>query len=237
MDLINLNIYAPIALISYGSCAAIWFGIYLYLLYRVRKTKFSEVPIIAFSGFIAWEVLWGYHFRTDMGALAFYGLKVFAPVSIYIGWEVFRSGHQQLFTRTVQKQVPLLMGFSLVVWTTALYYFIPAVDDGAGLTTATLLTMIYSAFALHLMLKLFEHEGAAGLSKLSFGVGCARVVANICGGTFCYLHLLHVGDRRWLLVLAAATTAMDVAYVFIFQKLRATATEPAAQPASVQATV
>lgn len=239
MDLVNLDTYKPIALISYGSCAAIWLGIYLYLLFRVRKTGFSEVPIIAFAGFIGWEVLWGYVFRTDMGTLAFYGLKVFAPLSIYIGWEVYRSGHKQLFTRTVQKQVPLLFGFSLAAWTAMLYYLIPAIDDGAGLTTATVLTMIYSAFALHLLLKIFEHEGAAGLSKLSFGVGCARVVANMCGGMFCYLHLLHVGDRRWLLVVAVATTAMDVAYVFIFQKLRATATDaaPASQSATAQATV
>ena len=238
MDIVNLNTYTPISLISYGSCAAIWLGIYLYLLYRVRKTGFAEVPLIAFSGFIAWEVLWGYVFRSDMGTLALYGLKVFAPLSVYIGWEVFRAGHKQFFTRTVQKQVPLLLGFTLVSWMALLYYLIPAIDDPAGLTTATVLTMIYSAFALHLLLKVFEHEGAAGLRKLSFGVGCARVVANMCGGTFCYLHLLSVGDRRWLLVVAAATTAMDLAYVFIFQKLRATATDaaPAAQPATVQAT-
>jgi hypothetical protein len=222
MDLINLNAYTPAALMAYGCCASVWLGIYLYLLWRVRKYQFSEMPIIPLCGFIAWEVLWGYVFQTNMGGLAIWGLRVFAPLSLYIGWEVYRCGHKQFFTRTVKQQVPLVMGFTLASWMAVLYFLIPALDDGAGITTATLLTMTYSAFAVHLLLKLFEHEGARGLDRLSYGVGWARVAANIAGGTFC---LLQLPERRWLLVVCVVTSMLDGAYVFIFQRLRRTVTD------------
>lgn len=220
--LLNLKDYTSLQLTIYGLACAFWVPAYLLIIRNIVKYKFAPIPAVAWCGFFAWEILWGFVYRPGLGDLVVWGLKVYAPLSFFILWGTFRYGQQQFFTELLQRNVGVVMGFALVAWLGVLYFFIPAVDDPSGLTTAAILCVVTGSQYIHLLLKTFERDGAAGLEKMSYPVSWFMLLANIFSGIFCYMHM---PERRWLTAIWCVVVAIDVGYVLLFSYLKFTLRE------------
>jgi hypothetical protein len=218
--LLNFSDYTPLALTFYCASAISWFAAYAIIIQHIRRRQFAPVPALAWCGFIAWEILWGYVYQTNVGSLFEWGLKIYAPLSCYILWGVFRYGHKQFSTRAARQNVAPIMLFNVVAWLIVLYFFIPAHDDPSGMTTATILSVSTSAQYLSLLLHLHEREGAAGLQELPYAGGWFKLMANTFSFIYCFLHL---SERHWLLVLCVISVVLDLAYLAVFRHLRASA--------------
>jgi hypothetical protein len=109
-----------------------------------------------------------------------------------------------------------------LVWGLVLYTFGPAIDDRAGVSSASLLHLQMSVLFTVMLLRLFAREGRAGLEKLSPMIGWAKLLATV------FLALgasLHMPERGWVRVVFFLMLASDAVYLVIYQALKTT-TEP-----------
>jgi hypothetical protein len=218
--LLNLERYTPLELTLFLTCGALWVMTYIAAIGHIKRHKFIPLPILPFLGYTAWDLVWAYFYRTDMGDLIAWGLKVYAPLDLYMLWCVFRYGHKQFSIKAIQRNAPVVVSFVLAAWIAWFFFFIPGHDDSAGATSSFILMMMTSASLLPMLLRLYEQEGAAGLEKLSYRMGWIKLAANTAGTGFCFLHFMPTPERHWLLVVCVVMLILDVTYVAVFSHLR-----------------
>jgi hypothetical protein len=216
-SLLNYSVYSPLEYAFYGLGGALWITIYLIILFQARKKEFVGAPALVMWAFMSWEILWGFFYKTDLGSLFVWGLKCYLPLSGYICWLTLRYGYRQYRSGLLHHYQVLAYVFTLVAWTAFLYFFIPDVDDGAGITSAYLLNVTMSAAYIPMLLRLFEEGGKANLDKVSYPVAWLKVLATACTTVFC---LLHMPERRWLHVLCIVTLSLDAVYCYAFYRMR-----------------
>ncbi|MEM9008091.1 MAG: hypothetical protein AAGE59_31860 [Cyanobacteria bacterium P01_F01_bin.86] len=111
-EIINFTNYTPLEILFYGVCAITWFIAYMLIIYNIGRHQFAAILGTAMCGYFAWEILWGYFFTTDMGKLLIWGLKIYAPVSLYIIYDVFKNGSAYFYTTIIKgvsgQYIPLL---------------------------------------------------------------------------------------------------------------------------------
>jgi hypothetical protein len=212
-SLLNLSVYSPLEYALYSMGGMLWVIVYLLIFFQARKTQFVGVPALGMWAYLSWEILWGFVYTTDLGSLFVWGLKGYMPLNACICWLIVRYGYRQFQSELFHRYQVLAYGFALGAWTAFLYFFIPAVDDGAGITSAYILNAIMSATYLPLLLRLYEQGGKAQLNKLSFPVAWLKMLATVCNFAFC---LLHLPERRWMHVVCLVTLLLDVAYCYAF---------------------
>jgi hypothetical protein len=230
--LLNLTAYTPleIALVAIGG--AWWVLFYSLVIVNTYRHKFVGMPIFALGGFIAWEILYGWVIRPDVGLIYVIGMKVYLPMSGFVAWLTTRHGHDQLFSSLMRKTLTPTLLFSIAAWTVLLYYYIPLFDDGAGMTTAHILIIITSSTFIPMALNLYEREGPEGLRKLSALGGWSKMLGNIFMMGFSFTHL---PERRWVHIMGMIALCLDVTYLVLLYRLRAPAR--AAQPVPAAAPI
>ncbi len=216
--ILNLEAYTPLQILLYSLGGLSWVVFYSTIIRNAHRHAFAAVPLFGLAGFIGWEILWGFFFRPNMGQLFFWGLKVYLPMSLYVGWLTLRHGAAQFHARALQQRVPLVLGLSVAAWTAIFYFFIPAVDDRVGMTTAHILSLTMSAGYIPLLLNLHEREGDRDFEKIPALLGWSKLVATSFTTAFCTLRL--ADERPWLIAICFVNLTVDFIYLAIYYRLK-----------------
>jgi len=214
---VNLTDYTPTEQLLLAVSGVFWSSTYFLILLDARRKAFLGVPVLAVPANLACEFLHGYVYPTNMGALADWGQKIYFPLSCLMGWYALRHGERQFHDETLRRYTLALFAFAAVAWGAFLYFFIPAVDDSAGITTGIIVTLLMSALYPVLLLQRFERAGADGVKQLSYAVAWFKCLGTSFAVVFAFLHLT---GRPWVLVLCVVTFLLDLVYLRLFARLR-----------------
>jgi hypothetical protein len=215
--LINLVDYTLLELALYGCGAVPWVAFYVLIIRSAHQRAYVGLPALGIWAYMSWELLWGFFFKTDMGELFSWGLKVYLPMSAYIGWLTLRHGAQQFSSATLRRSFPLAAFLTLAVFTGFFCVFIPTVDDAGGISSAHILNLFMSVSYLPFLMNLYKSEGARGLEKLPAVSGWLKLL-GVCGTTaFCMVHL---PERKWVHAIGLVCITLDLVYLGLYYRLK-----------------
>lgn len=217
---LNLTDYTLPELTLFGFSGLLWLLIDVIILRDARRHRFVAMPAFAICANLAYEFLWGFVFRMDMGSALADGSKLYFLLTLCMGAFILRDGHKQFRASLMQRHlVPLLLLVTLV-WGLVLYFLSPIIDDPAGVSSAALLHLQMSALFVLVPLRLFEQNSKQGLEMLSPVIGWAKLLATVCMTLAC---MMHMPERRWVHAVCVLMLAFDVAYLLLYQVLKTSA--------------
>jgi hypothetical protein len=187
-----------------------WTPAYVMILWIGFRQRRLEIPVLAATGNIAWELVWGWFFSVNMG----FGLQ-----NIYRGafvidagilYLVFRYGREQTEAPLVRRWYPglvvvLLLGWG---WLVVAMHHTPNVDLPLGSTSAYLINLLESGIYLWFGLKVLEPRSMSLVVAWSKGVGTA------CVTVFVFLEYPDHAFVRTLAVLVAGVDALYIALLY-----------------------
>ncbi len=217
MDLLNLNDYSIPEMALLCSAGLLWIAIYVVVIQKAHKFNFAPVPALGIASFLAQEILWGYRFSGDTGLLFYWGAKVYALLSGYILFRVLRQSHEYFSTPEFKARARTLTVFTFVAWVALLYFLIPAIDDGAGMTSAAIVHIVFAISFIPLLLKQFTDHGVHASQRMSYAIAWMKFLAGILIGVFA---LLHLPEQHWVHVLYGLIAIVDGYYIYLFTTLR-----------------
>jgi len=208
-SLLNLKDYTPAELLFFGAGCFLWIVVYYFTLRNITRQKFIEIPLITVCGNIAWEFLWSWVFRTDMGSLFVWGYRTWFFMDCFIVYGLFRYGYKQLTIPALRKHASQLIVFGIAAWLVVLYFYIKNYDapiSKNGAYSGFILNVIISALYISQFFRLSNPQLFSKPIAWSKGVGTALI------SVFCFLHFTD-GFLRSLCVLNAL---LDGLYLYIF---------------------
>lgn len=190
-----------------------WTPAYLMILWIGWKQRRLEIPVVAATGNIAWELIWGFFFSVDMG----YGLQ-----NVYRGaflidaaiiWFVFRYGREQTDLPLARRWYPGLVIGLLAVWGAVVVamHRTTNVDLPLGSTSAYLVNLVESAVYLWFGLTVLDPRVMSLVVAWSKGIGTAMVTVFV---------FLEYPDHDLVRTLAVLVGVIDAAYIVLLYARR-----------------
>jgi hypothetical protein len=190
-----------------------WTPAYVMIIWIGFKQNRLEIPVIAATGNIAWELVWGFFYNVDMG----YGLQnVYRGAFIIdalILWFVFRYGREQTSQPIVRSWYPELVIGLLVVWGAVVVamHRTTNVDLPLGSTSAYLVNLIESLVYVWFGLTVLEPRMMSLVVAWSKGIGTAMVTVFI---------FMEYPDHDFVRTMAILVGAIDAAYIALLYARR-----------------
>lgn len=188
-----------------------WVIVYVFVIKAIRKEKFVEVPFIAVTANFAWEFLWSFVFKTDMGELYVWGYRVWFFMDCYIIIGTFLYGHKQIGIASVEKYFKPIFLFSLASWFYILYFYIKEYDapiSHMGAYSGYILNVMMSAMYIPLFLRISDQYVFSKWGAWLKGVGTLLITV------FCFLKF----QDNFLLGMCVITALLDGFYIYRISK-------------------
>ena len=201
----------PELILFAGGCL-MWVAAYALIIRNARKYRLVDMAIAAGCSNFAWEFLWSFPFKTDMGWFLVWTYRAWFFLDIYIFWLMLEYGPAQVkspLTRRFFKPlcVAMLGGFTLIY-----FFFIKEGHDTLiGANSAYIAQMFVSVLSLALLL------GNPGLQGFSFHVGWLRSFGTGANTVFMFLHYR---GNHFLHSMAATSFIIDMVFLGAFLRLR-----------------
>ncbi len=210
--IINLQDYTVAEHLFFAVGCAMWVATYVIVIRNIRRFAYIEIPMIAISANFAWEFLWSWVFRTDMGSLYVWGYRLWFVLDCFIVWHTFRLAWKQLSQGIPARAANWFFGAGLAASFFMLYFYIKNFDlptSHMGAYSGYVLNVLMSALYLPLLLR----ENIRLLSEVNAwlkGVGTALI------SVFCFLHF-----KDWyLLSMCVVTGVLDASYILLFLSVK-----------------
>ncbi|MBL4654078.1 MAG: hypothetical protein JKY53_14635 [Flavobacteriales bacterium] len=214
LSIINLQDYTiPEHILFFTGCLG-WVIAYVLVIKAIFKEQFIEIPVFALCANFAWEFLWSFVFKTDMGELYVWGYRIWFVLDCVIVYGMFKYGWKQWRDQKLVKHYKFLIAFCLVCWFAVLYTYIGKWDlpiTHMGANSGYILNVMMSLMYPILLLKMSTTKG------FSYVAGWCKGVGTLLISVFCSLKF---GDHYWLLTLCVITSILDGWYLVIFTKKR-----------------
>ena len=108
--LFNTVTYTTPQIVFFTIGCGLWAMLYLILIRNYFRYRFIEMPLIAAASNFAWEFLWAFVFKEDMGRLVGYLDKAWFILDIAIFGFVLHVGQKQLGIQRFKRHfVPLML--------------------------------------------------------------------------------------------------------------------------------
>src|SRR5664279_2121833 len=134
---LNTCKYTPFQFTVFLVGCFMWVVAYVALIRHAIQQKFLMIPAGAVCANFAWEILWGFFFKPDLGLVVWWGYKTWGILDIGIVYLLFKYGKKQLITQNGQKYFVPTVVFGLVSWFVTLYFFISdGFDTSIGANSA-----------------------------------------------------------------------------------------------------
>lgn len=204
--------YSPALLILFAVGCLGWVVAYIAVLGNVRKYRFVEIPAGAVVANVAWEFVWGFMYRTDMGLLFVWGYRIWFFLDIFIVYMLFKYGWKQLDSTLLKPLFRPGAAFGIVAWGVALYYFVgEGYDTGYGAISGYILNVMMSALYIVLIVK-----HADKIESFSGVVAWSKMLGTALLSVF---NFIVRPDDYLLMTLYTVTFVLDVLYIVIYQSL------------------
>jgi hypothetical protein len=209
---INLKDYTAEEHILFAIGCLGWVITYLIVIKKTFKDKFVEIPVFAICANFAWEFLWSWVFKTNMGELYVWGYRIWFFLDCVIVYGMFKYGYKQWSDEFLAKNFKPLILFCLACWFSTLYFYIDIWGQPftyMGANSGYILNVMMSLMYPILLLKMKDTTGFSLLGAWCKGVGTLLI------SIFCFLRF---PEHYWLLNLCVITAILDAAYIYIFYK-------------------
>ena len=201
----------PELILFAGGCL-MWVVAYALIIYNARKLKVLDMAIAAGCSNFAWEFIWSFPFKTDMGWFLVWTYRAWFFLDIYIFWLLLKYGSSQVSAPLMKKYFkPLCVGL-LALFTLLYYWFVKEGHDTLiGANSAYIAQMFVSILSLTLILNTPDLKG------FSFNVAWLRTFGTGANTVFMFLHY---PQNHFLHSMAAASFVIDLVFIGVFLKLR-----------------
>ena len=195
-----------------------WTPAYVMILWIGFKHRRLEIPVLAATGNIAWELLWGFFFSVNMG----YGLQ-----NIYRGaflidagilYLLFKYGRDQTASPVGRRWFPVVILALLAAWGWVIVsmHHTPNVDLPLGSTSAYLVNLLESGVYLWFGVTVANPRLMSLVVAWSKGLGTAFVTVFV---------FLEYPDHSFVKTLAVLVGIIDAGYLAVlYARRRALAT-------------
>lgn len=203
-----------------GGCL-MWVAAYAIIIRNARRYHVLDMAIVAGCSNFAWEFLWSFFFRTDMGWFLVWTYRAWFFLDIYIFWLLLSYGSTQVTTPGLVKYFKPLCVATLGGFTLLYYFFIAEGHDTLiGANSAYLAQMFVSVLSLIVILQ------TPTLTGLSWNVAWLRSFGTGANTVFMFMHYPRL---HFLHSMAVLSFVIDMGYLTLYRKYRAAA--PAAPSA------
>jgi len=210
---LNTAKYSEPMLLLFGIGCFFWVVAYVGVLQKIRTRRYVEIPAAAVVANIAWEFVWGFVFTTDMGMLFQWGYRIWFFLDVFITWNLFKYGPQQISNATLRRWFAPATVFGLAAWTAMLYFFVKqGMDSPYGGISGYILNVMMSA--LYIVLLVQQND----LRDFSYLVAWSKMLGT---GILSVFNAILVPQNGFLMTLCAVTFLLDVAYIVTFHKMAA----------------
>lgn len=209
----NLCDYSIKDLIIVGFGTLCWVISYIAVIRHGFKNKFVEMPVFVAVGNIAWEFVWSFVYKTNMGEFFLWGYRAWFFLDLFIFYLVIRYGAKQ-FTADLFKKllVPLVVALS-VFFVFFFYYFVKGgYDTPIGATSAFFLSVGISTLYIAL---LQSNKNPANFSMVA---GVSRAI----GDTVLTFFAIYYTGIEIIATMGAYVVVLDFWYVFLLLKMKRT---------------
>ena len=210
---LNTAKYSEPMLLLFGIGCFFWVVAYVGVLQKIRARRYVEIPAAAVVANIAWEFVWGFVFTTDMGMLFQWGYRIWFFLDVFITWNLFRYGPQQVSNATLRRWFAPATVFGLAAWTAMLYFFVKqGMDSPYGGISGYILNVMMSA--LYIVLLVQQND----LRDFSYLVAWSKMLGT---GILSVFNAILVPQNGFLMTLCAVTFLLDVVYIVTFHVMAA----------------
>ncbi|MDF2438701.1 MAG: hypothetical protein K0Q95_3077 [Bacteroidota bacterium] len=206
---LNTKTYSNIELILFGIGAFFWILCYIFVIRGIIKYKFVGISASVVGANIAWEFLWAFVFRQDMGYALQIGYYGWFLLDVFIVYSTFKYGYKQVLPQN-QKYFKTFFAYSIVAWLLILYFFIKdGYDNAIGANSAYAIQLLISASCLGMMLRAPLEKG------ISYIAAWSRMLGSFFCGLMC---IIHWPENHWILVMVILYMVIDIFYLYTASK-------------------
>ncbi|MGZ4057075.1 MAG: transmembrane-type terpene cyclase, partial [Bacteroidia bacterium] len=206
---LNTATYTVPELVLFGIGAFFWILCYIFVIKGIIKYKFVGISASVVGANFAWEFLWAFVYRQDMGEAIQIGYYGWFALDVFIVFSMFRYGYKQALPQN-QKYFRSFFAYSILAWGFVLYYFIKdGADNAIGANSAYAIQLLISASCLGMMLRAPFEKG------ISYIAAWSRTLGSLFCGIMC---IMHWPNNHWILSMVIAYMVIDIFYLFIATK-------------------
>jgi len=209
-SLLNLRDYPMREMVPFLVGCALWVVVYVLYIRDAIKYRLAEMPMFAGAGNLAWEFLWGFAFRPDMGLLIVYGYRAWFFLDVFIFFLLVRHGAWQLARPGLRRHFVSLSVGSVLFWLVAYYFFIKERHDTSIGANSAYIAQIFIS-----VLYLMQVYCTDDIQRYSWPVVWLRSLGSGLTTVFMYMHYFD-GSHNFMLALASMSLAADAACIWVF---------------------
>ncbi len=208
---LNTQTYTTLELNLFGVGAFFWLICYLFVIRGIIKYKFVGISAGVVGANIAWEFLWAFVFKQDMGKLLQIGYLGWFLLDCFIVWGIYKYGSKQV-NEKVKPHFKFLFTFSIIGWLAVLYFFT------YGFVYETTQIGANSAYAIQLLisvsclLMLINNPTEKGISYIA---AWGRTLGSLFCGIMC---IMHWKDNLWIPTMVVVYMIIDIYYLVMATK-------------------
>ena len=209
---LNTTDYTTLELVLFLIGCYAWVIIYAVYIRNIRKYKFIEMPVFAGAGNIAWEFLWSFFFRPDLGLAFVWAYRGWFILDLYIFYSILKDGDKQVFIPTLKKYYLPVMIFVTLSWIAIFYFFTKeGYDTSIGANSAFSLNLLISGLYILLFFKVPSAD------PMSYFVAWLKMIATFTNTIFLFLHY---PDNHFVQTIGVLMFILDNAYIYLLTQHR-----------------
>jgi hypothetical protein len=201
---LNTAVYTTTELVLFGIGAFFWLACYVLVIRGIVKYKFVGISAAVVGANIAWEFLWAFVYRQDMGEVIQIGYYGWFALDCFIVYSMFRYGYKQVLEAN-RKYFNLFFAYSIAGWLVVLYFFIlDRYDNPIGANTAYAIQLLISASCLGMLLRNPLEKG------ISYLAAWCRMLGSLFCGIMC---IIHWPQNHWIASMVVVYIVIDIFYL------------------------
>ena len=210
----NLCDYSISDLIIVACGTLFWVISYIAVIRHGFKNKFIEMPLYVAAGNIAWEFVWSFLFKTNMGDFYYWGYRAWFFLDLFIFYLILRYGAKQFNIALIKKYiVPITIGITVFFGFFFYYFADGGYDTPIGATSAFFLSVGISTLYIILLL---SNKNA---NNFSLTAGVTRAL----GDTILTIFAINYTGIAIIAVMGVYVVILDIVYVLLLIRMKRSA--------------
>lgn len=201
--------YTTVEMLLFFTGFASWVIAYYFILKQIRQYKFVEMPLLIGPANYAWEFVWSFLYKGDLGEPFQWGCRAWFFMDTFINFYIIKYGKSQIETAVAKRNFYLLYAFSLISWFFIVWTMGETGDDNQlGVVSALLINV---AMSILYIMQLVAHPDRRG-KGISMRVAIFKMIGT---GVISVASSWHWNDG-FLNTLGVLSFILDVAYLYMF---------------------
>ena len=211
---VQQNGYNFFEMFLFMSGFALWVVAYIHIIKNTYKYGFNEMPMLVATGNWAWEFIWSFLFKGDLGNPFMWGCRMWFFLDIVINYTSYRYGKNKVPSPAPSNLHKPLYIFSYIAWFAIVYAMGREGDDNQlGVLSALVINVAMSALYVYQLFAAPERRGKG----ISYHVAWYKMVGT---GVISLAGAIHWFGNRYLIALGVISFILDAWYIYLFKTFK-----------------